>query len=143
MKKKKGKERGGPALSGALNSEDAADSKPLNEPGLTSSDLSSSINLDALASEVAGPPTDQDGAELALGLEDIKSDTASEIPLKSESGSSDGLYCPECYLPLHPDPVPEKLYIFLHALRYTSESLGAFETAMPEWAAPSYTWEKE
>lgn len=27
------------------------------------------------------------------------------------------LYCPECYLPLHPDPKPEKLYIFLHAVR--------------------------
>ncbi|THU90456.1 pseudouridine synthase [Dendrothele bispora CBS 962.96] len=33
-----------------------------------------------------------------------------------------GLYCPECYLPLHPDPKPEQLYIFLHALRrYTTK----------------------
>lgn len=53
----------------------------------------------------------------------------------------EALYCPECYLPLHPDPKPEKLYIFLHALRYTSASLGAFETPMPEWAAEGYTWE--
>ncbi|KIK97163.1 hypothetical protein PAXRUDRAFT_136871 [Paxillus rubicundulus Ve08.2h10] len=42
-------------------------------------------------------------------------------------------YCPECYLPLHPDPKPEKLYIFLHALKYEL-SLGSFETEMPEWA---------
>jgi len=48
-------------------------------------------------------------------------------------------YCPECYLPLHPDPKPESLYIFLHALRYTT-SLGSFETEMPDWAAEGWTW---
>lgn len=52
------------------------------------------------------------------------------------------LYCPECYLPLHPDPKPEKLYIFLHAVRYTT-SLGVFETKMPEWAAEGWEWERE
>ncbi|KAI5119821.1 hypothetical protein M0805_004756 [Coniferiporia weirii] len=57
---------------------------------------------------------------------------------ESENGA---LYCTECYLPLHPDPKPEKLYIFLHALRYTSASLGAFETRLPEWAAKGYVWE--
>ena len=48
-------------------------------------------------------------------------------------------YCPECYLPLHPDPKLEKLYIFLHALRYTT-SLGSFETEMPDWAAEGWEW---
>ena len=48
-------------------------------------------------------------------------------------------YCPECYLPLHPDPKPEKLYIFLHALRYTT-NLGSFETEMPDWAAEGWMW---
>lgn len=50
-------------------------------------------------------------------------------------------YCPECYLPIHPDPKPEKLYIFLHALVYTT-SLGRFETEMPEWAAPGWEWDR-
>lgn len=50
-------------------------------------------------------------------------------------------YCPECYLPIHPDPKPEKLYIFLHALRYTT-SLGCFETDMPEWAAEGWEWDR-
>ncbi len=50
-------------------------------------------------------------------------------------------YCPECYLPLHPDPKPEKLYIFLHALRYTT-SLGTFETAMPEWSLEGWSWDQ-
>ncbi|KAH6910406.1 tRNA-pseudouridine synthase [Coprinopsis sp. MPI-PUGE-AT-0042] len=53
----------------------------------------------------------------------------------------ENLYCPECYLPLHPDPRPEKLYIFLHARKYTT-SLGAFETEMPEWATPGWSWDQ-
>lgn len=55
--------------------------------------------------------------------------------------NSEQVYCPECYLPLHPDPKPEKLYIFLHALKYTT-SLGAFETSMPEWAAEDFVWDQ-
>lgn len=56
--------------------------------------------------------------------------------------SADGMhYCPECYLPIHPDPKPERLYIFLHALRYTT-SLGSFETEMPEWAAEGWEWDR-
>ncbi|KIK60879.1 hypothetical protein GYMLUDRAFT_244033 [Collybiopsis luxurians FD-317 M1] len=51
------------------------------------------------------------------------------------------LYCPECYLPLHPDPDPETLYIFLHALRYTI-GLGTFETEMPEWSREGYVWKR-
>lgn len=55
---------------------------------------------------------------------------------------SEQIYCPECYLPLHPDPKPEKLYIFLHALKYTT-SLGAFSTEMPNWAAEGWVWDQD
>jgi tRNA pseudouridine synthase 9 len=48
-------------------------------------------------------------------------------------------YCTECFLPLPPDPAPEQLYIFLHALRYTT-ALGTFATDLPAWAAPDYKW---
>jgi tRNA pseudouridine synthase 9 len=48
-------------------------------------------------------------------------------------------YCEECFVPLAPDPAPERLYIFLHALRYTT-ALGTFETGMPAWAAAGWTW---
>ena len=61
-----------------------------------------------------------------------------QLPL-NENGHQ---YCPECYLPLHPDPKPEKLYIFLHALRYTT-SLGSFETEMPDWSAEGWTWNRD
>src|ERR1700722_862566 len=48
-------------------------------------------------------------------------------------------YCHECLLPIHPDPDPESLCVFLHALRYTM-SLGSFETAMPQWAENGFVW---
>lgn len=63
---------------------------------------------------------------------------AAQIVVREENDGA--LYCGECYLPLHPDPLPERLYIFLHALRYTT-SLGVFETEMPEWAAEGWEWE--
>ena len=53
------------------------------------------------------------------------------------------MYCTECYLPLHPDPDPEDLYIFLHAFRYTTECLGSFETKMPHWAQKGFTWKRK
>lgn len=64
---------------------------------------------------------------------------AAQIAVQEENDGA--LYCGECYLPLHPDPPPERLYIFLHALRYTT-SLGVFETEMPEWAAEGWEWER-
>lgn len=67
--------------------------------------------------------------------------SASDPPL-TKSQEEDLRYCAECYLPLHPDPKPDKLYIFLHALRYTT-SLGRFETDMPDWAAEGWVWERE
>ena len=64
---------------------------------------------------------------------------AAQVTVQEENDGA--LYCGECYLPLHPDPLPERLYIFLHALRYTT-SLGVFETEMPEWAAEGWEWER-
>ncbi|THU85728.1 hypothetical protein K435DRAFT_924735, partial [Dendrothele bispora CBS 962.96] len=48
----------------------------------------------------------------------------------------------ECYLPLHPDPKSEQLYIFLHALRYTT-SLGCFGMEMPQWRVEGWTWDRD
>jgi hypothetical protein len=64
-----------------------------------------------------------------------------EAPSPAVDTATGTLYCSECYLPLHPDPKPEKLYIFLHALRYTT-SLGCFETDIPEWAAEGWKWDQ-
>lgn len=62
---------------------------------------------------------------------------AMDAPMPAVDPDTGTLYCQECYLPLRPDPPPEKLFIFLHALRYTT-SLGCFETEMPAWAAEDW-----
>lgn len=89
-------------------------------------------------------PEDQlNESSLQLVTEDALNKIASMEPVSDPAAAiqSDNLYCPECYLPLHPDPQPEKLYIFLHALKYTT-SLGAFSTEMPEWAAEGWVWDQ-
>ncbi|TBU55870.1 pseudouridine synthase [Dichomitus squalens] len=98
---------------------------------VSSAASSTSVPSPALASEVPIPdPTPPPVAESsAPDTPDVVSDV-------------DGMhYCPECFVPLHPDPKPESLYIFLHALRYTT-SLGTFETETPEWAAKDWEWER-
>ncbi|KAI6101423.1 pseudouridine synthase [Pisolithus croceorrhizus] len=85
---------------------------------------------------------DREGEEVAaqLSLDEalvrLPTMEASEPAVDPDTGT---LYCPECYLPLHPDPRPESLYIFLHAFKYTT-SLGSFETEMPEWASEGWKW---
>ncbi|KAJ7033435.1 pseudouridine synthase [Mycena alexandri] len=93
----------------------------------------------ALTSEDASAPPQPPQFTVAEVVE-----RASEIEAQAEATTvslSENSYCPECYLPLHPDPKPEKLYIFLHALRYKT-SLGEFETPMPEWAQEEWDWDR-
>ncbi|KAJ9480282.1 tRNA pseudouridine(32) synthase, mitochondrial [Pseudozyma hubeiensis] len=42
-------------------------------------------------------------------------------------------FCSECKIPLLPDPKPEELYIYLHAIKYWSDEW-SFEDALPWWA---------
>jgi tRNA pseudouridine32 synthase len=86
------------------------------------------------------PDDQENNAQLSIleALEKVSVEPEAGNDLIEESGNS---YCPECFLPLHPDPKPENLYIFLHALKYTT-SLGEFETEMPEWAAKDWEWDQ-
>ncbi|KAF8161363.1 tRNA-pseudouridine synthase [Crassisporium funariophilum] len=106
-------------------------------------------------SEIAAPMAATTGLEAATELrpeespDQLTTEEAlkkiAELDLEPADPSmiiqSENLYCPECFLPLHPDPKPEKLYIFLHAMKYTT-SLGAFSTEMPDWAAEGWTWDQ-
>ena len=105
------------------------------------------------ASEESGDPTVQ-GIEIVQNVQSDQLTTEEAIAklkivdtaqtngkLLSEVKTEEMHYCPECYLPIHPDPKPERLYIFLHALKYTT-SLGSFETDMPEWAAEGWEWDR-
>ena len=92
---------------------------------------------DASSTEADAPPQISEDEALAKVAEYQSSDAAAPSQVPPE----DQLYCSECYLPLYSDPKPESLYIFLHAIRYTT-SLGCFETEMPAWAAKGWTWDK-
>ncbi|PPQ98363.1 hypothetical protein CVT26_013619 [Gymnopilus dilepis] len=85
--------------------------------------------------DASTPPSGQLTLEEAVEKISIAPATGFDVTSEGEH-----IYCPECYLPLHPDPNPEKLYIFLHALKYTT-SLGSFSTEMPEWAAEGWEWD--
>ena len=47
-------------------------------------------------------------------------------------------FCQECFIPLVDDPDPEMLFIYLHALRYTTDGLGQWETPLPRWAGKDW-----
>lgn len=121
---------------------------------IVEADASGDLKADVIEQPMENPEgTPEDLAPIQLTPSEALSklvDASEEIsslnpqPTDSNTNSvtaSDMTYCPECYLPLHPDPKPEKLYIFLHALRYTT-SLGCFETEMPEWAAEGWEWDR-
>jgi len=110
-------------------------------------DDSTSSAEDLIAPLEPTTPPSQLSVDEALAKLNVMAPTSSELTTTPVVINNDGehvesLYCPECYLPLHPDPKPDRLYIFLHALRYTT-SLGCFETDMPEWAAEGWSWDRE
>ncbi|KAG5644501.1 hypothetical protein DXG03_008243 [Asterophora parasitica] len=111
----------------------------------TSLTIASSSATPATPSELATPEPEAVSAPAPPQLteEEALEKIATMEPLAESIAvvEKENLYCPECYLPLHPDPKPERLYIFLHALRYTI-SLGSFETEMPEWATEGWTWDR-
>ena len=127
-----------------------ADTKPTpatNSLGVVTDvpQLSVKESVDA-ARNIIASSTDPNAAPSSLEADGKpQENTTDEVVKLQQSEGSEGeekqLYCPECYLPLHPDPKPEKLYIFLHALRYTT-SLGTFETEMPEWSAQGWEWDR-
>ncbi|KAF7350891.1 PseudoU-synth-2 domain-containing protein [Mycena sanguinolenta] len=111
---------------------------------------SSSASLLASAHPEPAPPASEDLSAAPQPPQPSQFTVAEAVNRASEmeaqaaattTALSENSYCPECYLPLHPDPKPEKLYIFLHALRYTT-SLGKFETPMPEWAQEGWEWDR-
>ncbi|KAF9021528.1 pseudouridine synthase, partial [Hymenopellis radicata] len=126
---------------------------PKNKKRKGQSEFSSAIPLSDTAEPVAQPPETpaeseastcvplvEEAAQLSITeAVDRAREIAPQVPVPLVEGGQH--YCPECYLPLHPDPKPEKLYIFLHALKYTT-SLGAYETEMPEWSEPGWDWDR-
>jgi len=132
------RKRGGPAWPGAEN--------PVSTPPDEQQMPTSLSDDEALAIlDPASPPVDNPLLRVAPPPDaPTESGRAKQLAAQTavQEQNDGALYCSECYLPLHPYPSPERLYIFLRALRYTT-SLGAFETEMPEWAAEGWEWERE
>jgi len=118
--------------------------KPIIDESTTQTSLCNSL-LTTSPSDLSTPESELPAVHHPpqFSDEEVLEKVATMIPQEelTEVIQADNLYCPECYLPLHPDPKPERLYIFLHALRYAT-SLGTFETEMPEWAAEGYIWDQ-
>jgi len=114
---------------------------PPQEPTTTADESESQPSAD-ITTLAAQTPNPEDPSPQQISLEEAveKVSLAPATGIEITSGSEQ-IYCPECYLPLHPDPKPEKLYIFLHALKYTI-SLGEFSTEMPNWAAEGWEWDQ-
>ncbi|KAJ6488254.1 pseudouridine synthase [Mycena vitilis] len=112
----------------------ASSSTPTSEPASASAGPTPPPSEDDPSAPPQPPQLTVDEAvERASAMEALAE--ATTLALSEDS------YCPECYIPLHPDPKPEKLYIFLHALKYTT-SLGEFQTPMPEWAQEGWVWDR-
>lgn len=47
-------------------------------------------------------------------------------------------FCKQCFVPLPDDPDPETLFIYLHALKYSTRNLGTWETPLPRWAGEEW-----
>jgi len=146
------RKRGGPARSAAATptlEQEVASLAPTN-PGSSVTDvkvdhvdLGPTLDRNAEAEQAEEPQPPQLTTEEAFAKLDISETTISDdtSQTRTEQRTDVMHYCPECYLPIHPDPKPERLYIFLHALRYTTK-LGKFETEMPEWATPGWEWDR-
>ncbi|KAF7980139.1 hypothetical protein HWV62_39579 [Athelia sp. TMB] len=131
------RKRGGPAFT--KSQADKTASRDLTAPEPAQDDASSA----AVSEETPIQLTTSEALERAAVMltpaaASLDADEAAAANIPDAKGMT---YCPECYLPLHPDPKPERLYIFLHALRYTT-SMGTFETEMPEWAAEGWEWDR-
>ncbi|KAI0629467.1 pseudouridine synthase [Trametes polyzona] len=128
-----------------LAGEGQPDEEPPRTNQLTLEDVAKFADTTPPVSEVPTPSTAELPSPSSAPTSSSAPDFAVSEPVITDAApadASEGMqYCPECFVPLHPDPKPESLYIFLHALRYTT-SLGCFETEMPEWAAEGWEWER-
>ncbi|KAF7290074.1 PseudoU-synth-2 domain-containing protein [Mycena chlorophos] len=124
--------RDGAVVPGQENGAEATDAEESMDDNLAASSGAAVVSEPG----AAPPPPQLTVDEAVERASQMEADTGAITAALSANA-----FCPECYLPLHPDPKPEKLYIFLHALRYTT-SLGTFETPMPHWAAEGWEWDQ-
>ncbi|BGO88440.1 hypothetical protein JCM10020v2_000055 [Rhodotorula toruloides] len=67
---------------------------------------------------------------------EVVSSAAEEDGAAERAGEADG-FCSTCFTPLHPDPKPEALFIWLHAMRYKTIDWD-WSSELPYWAEETY-----
>lgn len=75
-----------------------------------------------------------EGRLLELSLLD---DLTEEEVKEKEEDKGDGTFCPSCFVPLVPDPRPDQLFIWLHALRYKTTEWD-YMSEYPYWSLETY-----
>jgi hypothetical protein len=75
---------------------------------------------------------EEGGRHLAAPLPDY-----APSPLRAPVHLPEG-FCKQCFVPLPDDPDAETLFIFLHALKYSTKNLGTWETPLPRWAGDNW-----
>ncbi len=73
---------------------------------------------------------------LELNASTRKWQKTSTAPVLAEGEEPCGM-CDECNIPLQPDPKPEELFIYLHAMKYETDEW-SFEDQMPWWASEEW-----
>ncbi len=121
--------------------------KPRFDPTALVDDLDMIKHLiNAMPAPVSSSNTPEDHASMRIEPETLSlaslEGAPSDLPETLEEPQGSLKYCPECYLPLLPDPKPENLFIFLHAWRYTTTEW-SFKTDMPFWATKAYVYSIE
>jgi len=85
------------------------------------------------------------GGDALPGAEDLAAlggeGKAASIAGKAAFDSGVGSFCEECKIPLHPDPNPSELYIYLHAIKYETDEW-SYEDEMPWWAQEDW-WQRQ
>lgn len=77
-------------------------------------------------------------AEQAEAKALLPKDEQVERSRTAEEAADDASFCPECFVPLVPDPRPDQLFIWLHALRYKTTEWD-YQSEYPYWSLD--TWE--
>ncbi|CAH1767784.1 9598_t:CDS:2 [Entrophospora sp. SA101] len=81
-----------------------------------------------------------DDDEIDLNLKKTDNEQSKEkidLMIGDKNEESDEYYCEECNINKFPDPKPNQLLIWLHALKYEGEGW-EFKTDLPDWAEDNY-----
>ncbi|GAA6008011.1 hypothetical protein JCM10207_006998 [Rhodosporidiobolus poonsookiae] len=74
---------------------------------------------------------------MSIDAEVMAGDAGSAEEVFEPEVGEEGGFCTTCFTPLLPDPRPEQLFIWLHAMRYTTLDWD-FKSELPPWAEPDY-----